>query len=260
MLLIFINTNKMDDINEFDLNFGGVYYPNANNLWEAEGIKPEGNVNNLILKLEKERLNKIPKAPSQPYQSFPISPPLPPPQPKPISNTPTYLYQPTPPKQPPPQKKDEYTQVTPQQQPIYKYQQREPQKEVVYVKEYNPIVYNRLYDWSLGYIPSYYTWDQRKRLEELLALLIRTELSNKYSSNRSKSELEQLIKDAIKKFNSEVDIKPKKATRKVSRKPKSKKASKKPKSKKTSKPKRKISKKTSKKTSKKKSTKKTNKK
>lgn len=252
------------DVNEFDLNFGGVQYANANELWTQEGVRPDSSVNDVILKLEKARLDKMPAAPApQPYQA-PPAPPAPQPYqaPRPLYQAPLYQRNEQQKMQYEQQKLQQEQQKLQQEQQKFQQEQQRQKMQPVQMERvysYSPILYNRLYDWSLGYIPSYYTYEQRKRLEDLLAVLIRSELSNKYSVNRSKYELEQIIRDNIKKFNADIPV-VKKTPRKVSKKP-VKKSSKKPsKTKKTSKSKKKASKKPSKKPSKKKSAKKTAKK
>lgn len=126
-----------------------------------------------------------------------------------------------------------------------------------YTNEYNPIVYRRLYDYGVGYIPTYYSYDQRRRAEYLLENLIKKELLAKVTEE----ELQKVIKTTLANTDTNgkiVETKEKavRAARAIAKKT-SKKVSKK-KSKKTSKKKsKKTSKKKSKKTSKKKSKKST---
>ncbi len=114
-------------------------------------------------------------------------------------------------------------------------------------REYDLDLYNRLYSWGIGLMPNYYTHIQRKRLQDILAKLIRSELL----MHTPAYELENSIRRAIEDSDSTYELKVKAPSRK------SRKAS----------PKRKTSKKAKKKTPKKrasskkrKSTKKPNKK
>jgi len=112
-----------------------------------------------------------------------------------------------------------------------------------YTNEYNPIVYRRLYDYGVGYIPTYYSYDQRRRAEYLLENLIKKELLAKVTEE----ELQKVIKTTLANTDTNGKIITKeKVVRVIAKKP-SKKTSKK-KSKKTSKKKsKKVSKKKAKK-------------
>jgi hypothetical protein len=156
-------------------------------------------------------------------------------------------------------------------EPIKKHEQKSYiEKEKFYIVEpsYNSINYRKLYDWGINYIPSYYTYDQRKKIEYLFDILIRRELYRNqpiYETERIlKNALDDIIKNnagpskAIQTKLEEVDkiIEPlKKKSMKKSSKKKSMKKSPKKKSVKKS-PKKKSVKKSPKKKSVKKSTKK----
>jgi hypothetical protein len=131
-----------------------------------------------------------------------------------------------------------------------------------YVDSYSPIVYRRLYDYGVNFIPSYYSYEQRRQIEYMLETIIKKQLLAKMGE----SELETTIRNAIKSSvdgnspeNTEKLVaitSPSKPVRKVSKKKTSRKVSKRKVSKKktSKKPSRKISKK---KVSKKKPVKKT---
>jgi hypothetical protein len=67
-----------------------------------------------------------------------------------------------------------------------------PYPSTVY-SAYLPATYNRIYRWGVDLIPDYYTYQERKRLEDLLSKLIKRELE----ANKTESELESMIKDII---------------------------------------------------------------
>ena len=106
---------------------------------------------------------------------------------------------------------------------------------------YSPL-YDRLYNWSLGYIPSYYSYSERKILENAIESLLKKELADNSD--------ESLLKSVVKKFLDEKINKPSEATKSVARK-QSKKRSKKSKKKSVKKSKKKSPKKSPKKSKKK---------
>lgn len=259
----------MENIDEYDLLLGGTQFNNANELWAAEGIQPSSSAKETALKLEKERSARLKKlaetSQAQPIikESTSIQAASMQAEASPYIQTSSQRV--TSSMQTSPQRSTTAVQTSPYMQPQPQTQQPE-KKEVTYVinREYNPIVYHRLYDWGLNYIPPYYSYEQRKRLEYLLESLIKKELL----SNRPEYELERIIKQVIDNIDKQT-VKPilnpvlrtvekqvVRSTIKPTKKP-SKKASKKPikkvskKSSKKAKKSKKQSKKSSKKTSKK---------
>ena len=203
------------DKSGFDMNFGGDYFHNANAFWDAnQGDKPDSNVNDIILKLEKSRIAKrqdsIVNDISELYDAESPDSSIPPPPPQPGPPPPGPSAAPVP---------------VPQREQIRYINNPYP------VYTYNPLSYRRLYDRWIDYIPSYYTYEERTRLKEMLDGFIKSKLSEQ----KSEHELEGLIKKMIDAHT----VKPvKKAIKKTSKKPKSKKSkktSKKSKSKKSKK-------------------------
>jgi hypothetical protein len=66
------------------------------------------------------------------------------------------------------------------------------------LRNYNTILsdgmYTRIYDWGIGLIPDYYTYAQRRRMENVIESLIKRELRAK----SSEAELEGKIRDIIR--------------------------------------------------------------
>jgi hypothetical protein len=243
--------------NIYEDYLGGKYFANANELYEHENIKPSTTVHDRVLEHElrkrkrklKEQANQHHNGEQHPESEIIINEP---------TNVKVYNHSEPIETQTPLEFKPEHnvheTQTDPEYRPIHtqtQHEMQEPIKHMVYTKpnvEYNPIVYTRLYDYGLRLIPSYFTYDQRTRLIEVLDDQIKRELINRVSEDR----LEQTIKRVINSFNTP----PKnQTTRKTSKKrsPK-KKTSKKRSTRKTSK------KRSTRKTSKKRSPKKTSRK
>ncbi len=86
---------------------------------------------------------------------------------------------------------------------------------------YNSDLYSRIYDWSLGLIPDYYSYTRKKQLEEMLEKLIKKEISN----NKTESELEDKIRDILKEANTDKPSKSKKSKKQSKTKKQSKKKS-----------------------------------
>lgn len=123
----------------------------------------------------------------------------------------------------------------------------------------DPVRYNYLYNMGLGFIPTYYTYERRRRLEDA----IRSAVMRGLSMNKPQWEIEAIIKNIINDIDygttTNITIEsPKKTV--TARKPSKKvKVSKKAKSSKKKISKKKVSKKKSKKTSKKSKSKKSKK-
>ncbi|MGL5935142.1 MAG: hypothetical protein ACRCZI_05920 [Cetobacterium sp.] len=167
----------MEDIDEFDLAKGGVYFHNSDEFYKHENIPRTSisdRINNLGLRM------RIPTAPPPPPRSAsnPI-PPLPqaqpqaynPPQAQPSNQTTTNRYL-------------NYDTIM---QPVYR----------TYIVDDFPSRYRKLYDWAYGYIPTYYTYEQRKHVEHLLENLIKRELN----ANKPDYELESMLRRAIKEYS-----------------------------------------------------------
>lgn len=226
---------------------GGVQYNTASDLWASEGINPTSSVNDVIRKLERDRIAKLTKPtvyrpPSPPPKPFvppaPSPPASSPPAPTPASSPAAPAPTPAAPAQSP------YISVGTQTDPVntqYRFMQTPSVVKDIYLMS-DPVRYNYLYDIGLRYIPSYYTYERRKRLEEA----IKSAILKGLTLNKPQWEIEAIIKSIINdldyatttNINIEIPKKsraPRKPSKKTSKKVKraSKKASKK--TKKTSK-------------------------
>jgi hypothetical protein len=241
-----------EDDSGFDLQMnGGTYYPDTN-AFLADN--PEISRSNLNVQ---ERIRRL-KLGLNP--DVPMAPPAPPVHTAPAMQDEATQTSPLRPSRPPgqytlpapsapPSMQDEAVQTSPVRPPAPPAQQTVRHEYIV--NEYSPVIYRRLYDYGLNFIPSYYTYEQRRQLEYMLENLIKRNLLNKLSESELRWSIRQALEKDIgpEKHKPTVIIKEKIVKpRKVSKK-KSKKVSKK-KSKKVSKKK---SKKSSKKPSKKKS-------
>jgi hypothetical protein len=209
---------------------GGVYYNNPNELWLEEGITPSSSVNDVLLKLEKDKLAKkaINGVPAPPPPPRPAAPPAP--QPKPfVETTREVKYQ-----SPYVNQVTTETQTTQSVPPSHVPSKQTVVKDIYLMSD--PVRYNYLYHLGLGYIPTYYTYERRRRLEDA----IRSAVMRGLSMNKPQWEIEAIIKNIINDVDYGVNTTnitiqaPKKTTstriaKKPSRKPskKTKKASKK---------------------------------
>ena len=260
----------------FDLQLGGTHFL-PGELFEIENIQPE--------KTAKQRILDFNNASSKKDESYNSTPNptliIPPPPPAPISTQPSRPFIPAIPRMQssstqvspfshsppltPPQRSYQNTSVqtdapTRSYQPTQSFfdhiNQVYPVRHVTYVNDYSPVVYRRLYDYGLNFIPSYYSYDQRRKIEYLLEDLIKKELTSKRSEYDLEKTIKKLIDNSsyeVRKENKSKPVKPetlRKPSRKLSKKP-SKKKSAKQKKKPSKKPSKKHSKKTSKKISKK---------
>ena len=74
---------------------------------------------------------------------------------------------------------------------------------------YSPVVYDRLYNWSLTLLPDYYDYVKRQQLRDALSTLIKRELR----SNIPESELEENIKRLIREERPKSKARPKSKSR-----------------------------------------------
>ena len=74
---------------------------------------------------------------------------------------------------------------------------------------YDIYLYDKIYDWSLGLIPSDYTYIQKKQLEHALKGLIQEQLK----IQKSQSDIEETIKSIFKKYNKRPTTKKKPASK-----------------------------------------------
>lgn len=109
-------------------------------------------------------------------------------------------------------------------------------------------MYKNLYDWGLGIAPSYYSYLQKKKLEDVLSKLIKSELL----LSTPKYEVQNMIQKVVDDINTSDDFTLKKTTKPRTARKKSKKTSRKTNRKKSKKTSRKKSRKTSRKTNRKK--------
>jgi type IV secretory pathway VirB10-like protein len=236
--------NYYYDYNDDDYD-GGMYFANSKELFDKEGIKNVISVKDRIAQLERTKREgdndnlAIPIPPPQPPQRVPSPPP---PSQQRIS---------PPPQSPPPQLLQP-PQQAPQPQRVQQPQLQVPQHTTYVVRDYrDDPVYVRLYDWGIGYIPTYYPYLRRKQLEDSIAYVLNREMLTHRSTYELKKMILSLLDSEIKKDTSpyiqDTSVTKKLAKKKVSKKATTKKPSKKKSSKKSSK------KKTSKKTTKKKS-------
>ena len=259
----------MDNDYVYDYD-GGIVFANDDEFYKHEGLTEKINIKDRIAKFEKKA------TPSTPSTSEQSTTPIPPPQPisrsepQPISSEPISRPPPIPQPiarptsqpiaQPPPQPiQMENIETQAQPRVTHAATQAKPSPIVnkpssthttYIVKDYrDDPMYVRLYDWSLGYIPSYFPYLRRKKLEEYIANTLNREMLE----HRSAYELQRIIKSVI---DSEMkkDISPyivQESVKEKSLKSSSKKSSSKKSSSKKSSKKKSSSKKTSKKPSKK---------
>lgn len=58
-------------------------------------------------------------------------------------------------------------------------------------------LYRKLYDWSLGYIPTYYSYSERQRLEQALDSLIKRELIDRTDEHKLRSLITEFLNSKI---------------------------------------------------------------
>ncbi len=249
----------MHDENEYDLNFGGIYFKDADEFYknEAPGIEIPN------VRQRAADLGKL----INPSANPPPPPPLPPPSmrnnipsnpmPKsPINVSPNIFTSPTSYDRQQMENMRKERDEAVKREIEAKNLEHQRWKELEYERQRNKtsaqntdnIIYTRFYNYGLDLIPSYYTYLERKKAEELLSNLIRRGL-NKLGEEQMENAIKKLIKDTnpdVSKDASKEDTKIKVIVKTVKPKRKSPKRapSRKPSKKKTS---RKIARKTSKK-------------
>jgi hypothetical protein len=175
-----------DEIFDYE---GGAYFPTDDDFYKSEGIERPMSVNDRILAAEIERKKKmgLPPPPPPPPITTPPAPlpaPLPTPRPAPtISIGTTY----SPPPAPRVSTATQTDAITP---PPVAPQPTRTHTTTYIVKD--PI-FERLYDWGISYIPSYYSYIRRKQLEGEIANILKREML----LNRSTYELQRIIKNLL---------------------------------------------------------------
>jgi len=251
---------------------GGINYASSEEFFNKEGIDNKVDIKDRIAKLKRSKeqgdnddeipLTQPPPPPPMPPYSPPPSPPPQPPQRVSPPQPPQRVSPPQPPQrvsplQPPQRVSPPHPpqRVSPPQPPPTQQVQQPTNvrhNTTYVVRDYrDDPVYVRLYDWGIGYIPTYYPYLRRKQLEDSIAYVLNREMLMHRSTYELKKMILSLLDSEMKK-----DSSPYIQDKSVSKKP-AKKTSKKKTSKKAVK---KQSKKSSKKKSKNKSTKKISKK
>lgn len=221
----------MYEDNEYDLNFGGVTFKDDDEFYQKElpGVQ-RTNVKSMAANLE-QKLTGIPQAQPNPISSSNIQnipkPPNFPHKPNPLNVSPNVFTSPSSYDRQQMENMKNQRDDAVRREIEAKNLEHQRWKELEFERQRNKtlsqntdnIIYTRFYNYGLDLIPSYYSYLERKRAEELLSNLIRKNL-NRLNEEQLEVAIKNLVKDTNPDSNKDtkikIEIKPAKLAKKKS--------------------------------------------